>query len=511
MNEVEVFNAACRQHFYMFAVRAFREVEPGVTFETNWHIHCIAEHLQALFDGKLPEGKKRLCINIPPRSLKSYLGSIAFPAWVMGRLPHEKFINTSYNFPLAKEMAQNSRILMQSDWYKGLFPNTRIDDNQNEKHNFWTTQRGMYYSSAIQSVTGKGSSYVTLDDPINPKESFSETIRTETNSTIRSTLPTRFNDMRNAKWLMIMQRLHEDDPTGHFALLHPEQWHTLILPAENLTQQDITYTLGAHTWTMKPGELLFPVRLTREVLDQLKEDMGVYNYAGQMLQSPVPVGGGEFKDHWINYYGTITPKKMNIYILVDPSGGDELNKKKRKTSDFTAMLVIGLGPDKNYYLLDAVRDRLNPTERVELLFMLHQKWNELGGKPPKVGYEKYGMMADTHYIRERMKQDSYNFPLVELGGTMDKMDRIRRIIPDMQNGLWYYPPQLPYVDSEGRTIDLVREIIHSEMKTFPKSRFDDMIDAKSRIKDMDAVFPAAGLSMASKARRKPEESDWRAF
>jgi predicted phage terminase large subunit-like protein len=510
----DVLNALCRQKFDAFAQRAFQEVEPGVKYEWSWHIQCLAEHLQALYEDRLPDNKRRLCVNVPPRSLKSYLASIAFPAWVMGKEAHKKFICTSYGFGLAKEMAQKSRILVESDWYMQLFPETRIDPKQNEKHNFWTTQRGMYYSSALQSVTGRGADYVILDDPLNPKEAISDTVRNDTNATISSTIPTRFNDLRHSKWLMIMQRLHDDDPTGHFAL-KDDRWFMLKLPGENKTSKPFVYTLGDKTWRMEPGQLLFPQRLTREVLDELLEDMLPYNYAGQILQEPVPIGGGELREEWIQYYaqGAIKPKQMNVCILVDPSGGDlsDINKKKNKLSDWTAMMVVGLGQDNNYYLLDIIRDRLNPTERVNTLFMLHRKWNELCGKSPKVGYERYGMMADIHYIEEKKKQDAYHFPVIELGGQMKKEDRIRRLVPDMQNGRWLFPQSLIYIDGEGRRFDLVQELTKSEMPTFPRARFDDMLDALSRIyeSELNMVFPKPKVGMVGKSLREhPTADSW---
>ena len=502
ITDLEALDACCRDSFAAFAQKAFEIVEPGCEFEWNWHIDCIAAHLQALYEDKLPGGKKRLCINVPPRTLKSFLTSIAFPAWVIGREAHKKFICTSFNATLAKEMSQKSRLIFESDWYHRIFPNVEIDNRQNEKHNFWTTKRGMYYSSAIMSVTGRGADFVVLDDPINPKESGSPTIRTDINDTISKTIPTRFNDLRIAKWLLIMQRLHSDDPTGHFT--GDDRWFKLLLPGENLTGKTIRYELNGKVWKMEPGELLFPQRMTRQVLNDLRVDLGEYNYAGQVLQHPVPLGGGEFQSKWVQTYadGGLRPRDMNTWILVDAAGGEELNKKKKKLSDWTAMMVVGLAPDNNFYLLDIIRDRMNPTDRINMLFVLHRKWNALCGKPPKVAYEKYGMMTDTHYIQQKKKDDGYNFPLEEVGGRMNKEERIRRLIPDMQNGRWYFPAALHYVDGEGRKFDLVNEIYDSEMATFPRAKHDDMIDALSRIYDIDMIFPKPKLGTVAKARRK---------
>lgn len=489
-------------------MRAFRIIQPGTLMEWNWHLDCIGEHLEALLRGDLqPGGPQKLAINLPPRCLKSTFGSILFPAWGIGRNPSEQFICTSYKFELAKDMAMKCRDVMQDDWYKQCFPETRIDNTQNEKHNFRTTKMGMYYSAPIHSVTGKGASVVILDDPLNPMEAMSPTIRNNTNSVIRSTLPTRFNDPRKAKWLLIQQRLHDDDPTGN--LTKDGTWHTLKLPAE--AKKSYHIDLRGKEWVMEEGDLLFPTRLTPEVLEGFRRDMTEYNYVAQMLQEPIPVGGGEFKNEWIQYYTRTKPKEMNVYILCDAAGGDEMNKRKKKQSDYTAFVVVGLAPDKNYYLLDIVRDRLNPTERVETLFILHRKWNEICGRPPKVGYEKYGMMTDTHYIMKRQDEENYRFPLVELGGQMMKEERIRQLIPPMQRGQWYFPASLMYVDNEGRSIDLVRELVDGEMMTFPRSRFDDCLDGMSRVlsPELYAVFPDVKLDNSMyDDNTTPSSGDW---
>jgi len=225
-----------------------------------------------------------------------------------------------------------------------------------------------------------------------------------------------------------------------------------------------------------------------------------------------------FKEEWLQYYqkGGTKPREMNVYITVDPAGGVDLNKKK-KTSDWTVMAVIGLAPDNNYYLLDMIRDRLNPTDRIEALFMLHRKWNALCSKAPKVGYERYSMQSDVHYIREKQRTEGYNFPLVELGGQMIKEERIRRIIPDLQNQRWFFPESLTYIDSEERKFDLIAEM-RAEMASFPRAKHDDILDAISRIMDVELMltWPKMRATMASKAiaashSRDAQEDDWLAW
>ncbi len=505
MNDLEALDAACRDSFDVFAMRAFNTLEPGTKYEHNWHMDCIAEHMEAMYRGEI----KRLIINVPPRTLKSYMVARAYPAWVMGKKPSHKFISTSYGHEVTEQNAIACRRIMKSDWYKRCFPLTQISQEIDRNTHFETTQAGQYYAaSALSPITGIGCDTLLLDDLIKPMEAYSETIRSSTNQNIRTTLFSRLNDKRTGAICLIMQRVHEDDPTGH--LLKDGGWTLVKLPAEAKTS--VLITLGDKKWEMKEGDLLFPQRLSREILDQTMLDMTPMNYAGQMLQEPVPVGGGEFMPEWPNHYNplTIKPKGMNVYLLVDAAGGDETNKKKKKTSDRTAMAVIGLAPDNNYYLLDLVIDRFNATERIDMLFILHKKWNEICGKPPRVGYEKYGLMTDVHYAKKRMGEEGYNFQLIELGGRMAKEERIRRMIPDLQKGRWYFPDTLIYTDTEGRSIDMVKELLDSEMAVFPRARFDDGLDATTRIYDeeMQVLFPRIVKKSVYTTNGAPQKDEW---
>lgn len=495
----EYVDALYRTRFDAFAQRAFDIVRPNVPYEWNWHLGCIAEHLEAMYRGEI----SRLIINLPPRSLKSYLVSSTFPAWVLGKNPGAKFINTSYGLTVVEQNARNCKLILKSEWYKALFPGTRVDPDMDRILHFETTKRGQFYAdTALSTITGVGCEYMVIDDPIKPKEAFSDTIRSSTNENIRSTLLNRYDDKRIGKLLIVMQRVHEDDTTGN--LLKDGGYVHVKLPAE--TKKPVMISLGDKKWEMAADSLLFPARLGRKDLDELRVDMTELHYAGQYLQEPVPVGGGEFKPAWVQYYapGGCKPKEMNICILVDPAGGEDLNRKKRKSSDWTAMMVVGLAPDNNYYLLDMVRDRLNPTERIDMLFVLHRKWNQLSGRSPKVGYERYSMQSDIHYIQKKMQLDAYNFPLIEVGGTIMKEERIRQLIPDMQKMRWYLPQNLIYVDGEGRRFDLVQELVTSEMPNFPRARFDDMLDALSRIytPELSMVFPKQKIGTVAKARRE---------
>jgi phage terminase large subunit-like protein len=222
-----------------------------------------------------------------------------------------------------------------------------------------------------------------------------------------------------------------------------------------------------------------PVLLTPDQLAAKRRDQGPYIFACQMLQDPRADEAQGFVETWIKYYDDHHgATEMNRYILCDPAG------EKKKSNDYTAAWVVGLAPDKNIYLLDIVRDRLNLTQRADLIFKWHRKW-----QPYDVGYEKYGLMADIEHMEDRMERENYRFDIKQLGGSQPKNDRIRRLIPDFEQGRIYMPKTLYKTDYEGIARELINVFIEEEYKAFPVSIHDDMLDALSRMYDMELTWP----------------------
>lgn len=237
-----------------------------------------------------------------------------------------------------------------------------------------------------------------------------------------------------------------------------------------------------------------PVLWTQEVFDEKVRDMNSYVASCQLLQNPVADNMMGFKKEWLVYYNLIQKahrSRWNHYILVDPASS------KGKKSDYTVMAVIALAPDKNYYLVDGLRDRLNLTERTASLFSLVRKW-----KPLNVGYEKYGLQSDIEHIKYVQEVEGYRFRITELGGSAPKNDRIRRLTPLFEQGRFYLPKRLMFISSEGKAVDFVSTFIMSEYENFPVSTHDDMLDCMSRVVDEDlkAVFPK---DVSLQVKRRP--------
>jgi len=236
-----------------------------------------------------------------------------------------------------------------------------------------------------------------------------------------------------------------------------------------------------------------PVFFSKELLMEKRRDMGPYTFGSQMLQDPVADKAMGFKSDWLKYYEDLGPTEdWNKYLIVDPAS------KKKKTSDYTVMKVIGLAPDANYYLIDAIRDRLNLTQRAKRLFELHRKH-----RPLDVGYEEYGMQADIEHMLYMMEQEKYRFNITPLGGQVAKEDRIKTLIPKFEQRRIYLPKHLHFVDYEGKAQDYVQTFVDDEYLNFPVCIHDDMLDCMARILDpaLDAKFPEQKKPQAEAPRR----------
>lgn len=247
-----------------------------------------------------------------------------------------------------------------------------------------------------------------------------------------------------------------------------------------------------------------PVLWSRATVAEKRKAM-TFTFGAQMLLDPTADSKQGFQEAWLRYYEPskiLDARGMNRYLLVDAASD------KKKGSDYTAIAVIGCGADENYYLLDAVRDRLSLGERADAVFSLHRRW-----KPLAVAYERYGMMADVEYLRERQVRENYRFDITEVGGQMSKRDRIKRMGPVFEQGQFYLPETLIKENKEGIRRDIVHDFVRDEYLPFPVAVHDDLFDAISRIWDIGPAWPKPVVKedrYARTAARPRRASAWAA-
>lgn len=243
-----------------------------------------------------------------------------------------------------------------------------------------------------------------------------------------------------------------------------------------------------------------PVFLSKESLMEKRRDFGPYTFGSQMLQNPVADKAMTFKKEWLKFYETLgDTNKWNKYLIADPASA------KKTTSDYTVMAVIGLAPDNNYYLMAAIRDRLNLTERAARVFQFNRDYI-----PKKVGYEKYGLQADIEHMEYVMEQKNYRFDITPMGGQVSKEDRIKRLIPVFEQRRFYLPKRLTFVDYEMQTRDFVQLFIDDEYSAFPVCVHDDMLDCIARILDpiLNAEFPKPEKPRLSASHNHSQGLGW---
>lgn len=216
-------------------------------------------------------------------------------------------------------------------------------------------------------------------------------------------------------------------------------------------------------------------------LREKRKLMGPYTFGAQMLLNPKADAAQGFREEWLRFWQAQNTTGLNFYILVDPAS------KKKKTSDYTSMWVVGVGGDRNYYIVDGARDRMNLAERKRMLFLLHRTW-----RPRNVGYEEYGLQADIEHMQGEMARENYRFTITPLRGQIKKEDRIKRLIPVFEQGRIYLPESgIVRLNYEKQQVNIVRQFIDEEYLAFPVGKHDDALDCLSRILDpeLGVIFP----------------------
>jgi hypothetical protein len=268
--------ALLRNDFRAFVHKVFTTLTPGQAYVQCWHVEAIAWQLERVRRGEV----RRLIINMPPRSLKSIAASVAFPAFVLGRDPSRRIICVSYSGDLAKKHSNDFRAVLESPWYRSLFPNAQIGAFKNTETEIELTARGFRLATSVGgTLTGRGGDIIVIDDPLKPDDALSESKRSAANQWFTNTLLSRLDDKRTGAIVVVMQRVHIDDLTG-FLLDQSDDWEVVSLPAVAHCDEVIAIS-PARTYHRKAGEALSPEREPIHVLEALKLQIGSDAFSAQ--------------------------------------------------------------------------------------------------------------------------------------------------------------------------------------------------------------------------------------
>ena len=223
-------------------------LEPGNHYDHGWHIDEICRHLEAVADGRI----RNLLINIPPGHMKSMIVAVCYPAWMWLRRPNYRMLFASYSSDLSMRDSVKCRTLIQSDWYQELFqPDWALAGDQNVKSYYANTATGFRLALGVGgATTGFRGDLIVVDDPLNAKDQYSEPARKGCLFWWDQAYANRLNDMQKSARVVIMQRLHEEDLTGHILAQEEEKrkLHTQRESRRAATVPGYTPVPFAPTW-----------------------------------------------------------------------------------------------------------------------------------------------------------------------------------------------------------------------------------------------------------------------
>lgn len=445
MNNKGILYAACRNDLYAFMQKAFYEIDGSQEFKGNWHLELICDKLQQCLDGKI----KRLIINIPPRNLKSHIASITFPAYILGHSPSERIICVSYAQTLANDLSRKTRQLMETDFYKQVFK-TCLGD-KNTENMFETTSNGYRFATSVDgSLTGFGGNWIILDDPIKADDAQSEVKRNNVNNWYDNTLISRLNDKVNGVIIVVMQRLHIDDLTGH--LLKQDGWDLLSLPA--IAESDECFELSnGKTVGRKAGEALNPALEPLEILDSQRKLMPNYNFSAQYQQNPIPAKGNVINFDDFGFFDCC------------PAGAEtfqswDIALKDGKDNDYSVCITAKY-QDNLLYVENVQRFKLDMFLLVNKIREMHQHFrcNHLIIEDSSIS---------THLLQYIQRELSL-YP-IKYKPQGDKVTRANNASLFIKSGRVLLQRNATWLDD-----------FKSEINSFPNGKHDDQVDALTQL------------------------------
>lgn len=446
-----------------FVHEAWRILEPVSSLVWNWHLDLICEYLTLIRD----EDFKNVCgdlegiiFNVPPRTMKSLLITVFFPIWVWTTDPSRRFMFISYSEKLSTQHSTFRRSIIESEWYQkdwgSIFSLSR---DQNVKSHYENSSRGAMFSTGMQATaTGMGGDVLIFDDPLNPEQAISQVEREAVNLRFDTTFRSRINDPAKGVKIIIMQRLHELDLTGHVLARESSRWKHVSLPA--VAEKDNTWNSpsGKLLMTQKAGDLLWSARLPQSFLDSQRVGMGSWAYNGQYQQTPAPLDGGIIKRQWVRFYRQM-PEKFEFMVQswdCTFSGGRE--------NDFVAGQVWGRSCGKYFMLPYRTYDRLDFGPTMAAIKACHAKYPQ------------------AHAV---LIEDKANGPAIiselqkEIAGVVGvnpeggKLARAQATAPLWESGSIELP------DPQAFGCNWIEDYLHN-ICTFPKAAHDDDVDATSQ-------------------------------
>lgn len=442
----------CSRSLSTFTRAAWHIIEPGTQFVSGFHIDALSEHLTAVLLGQLRD----LIINIPPRHMKSILTSVMFPAFAWIKLPHLRWLFSSYAASLSIRDSVKCRRIIQSPWYQARFGHIyQLTSDQNAKEKYENNMTGHRIATSVDGAgTGEGGDIIVVDDPHKVSETESDTMRQRVIDWWDGEMTSRGNDPKKVAKIIIMQRIHERDLSGHL-LAKASGWEHLCLPGEYESARKKRTVIGWEDPRKTEGQLLWPERFGASELNKLKAELGSQRSAGQIQQRPAPAEGNIFKRPHFQFYKELPTDIDFMALSVD------LSFDAGATNSFAVFQVWGRRQAQKY-LIDQVRAQMAFPQQLMTFRALCAKWRNLNAK----WVEK---KANGDALISTVQAEIPGVIAVTPKGS--KEARAEAVSPQFEAGNIFLPdPTIaPWIN------DYIEEMV-----TFPNAANDDQVDATTQ-------------------------------
>lgn len=472
-----VLPAILRQDFSAFVEKCFHTLCPGDEYRHNWHIDYLCYELSPILSNQ----SVRLVVNMPPRSLKSLIVSVALPAWLLGHDPTMRVIVASYSDDLSRKHARDFRAVVESKWYRNAFPRMHVG-RKNTESELTTTAQGFRLATSIDgTLTGRGGDVIIVDDPIKPADAASEVARTRVNEWFESTLLSRLDDKEKGNILIVMQRLHEDDLAGH--VFAKGLYKQISLPAIAVEAQEFDIGPG-NVYRRKAGEALHPERESVETLIRVKAGVGSHIFAAQYQQSPVPKEGNLIRRDWLRPYKQLPALKDFDRIVVSWDTAHKVGHG----NDYSVGTVWGV-KSRHSYLIDVCRGRW------EFPDLLRQESNVSTEYRPNVILIEDANSGTA--LIQTLQQKGYR-TVIPIKAKLDKVIRASQQCPQIEAGNLMLPEIAPWLAD-----------FESELLAFPNGKFDDQVDSTMQFLQWAAEQAARPKLIIVPPAGEVRESPWK--
>ena len=405
------------------------------------HHKIIADKFNKIAEGKI----KRMIINMPPRHTKSEFASNMLPAWMIGRKPDLKIIQTTHTTELAVRFGRKAKTLIDSPEYQEIFK-TRLREDSQAAGKWETEQGGEYYAAGVGSaITGRGADLLIIDDPHSEQDALNADALEKAYEWYTSGPRQRLQP--GGTIVVVMTRWSLKDLTGALIKAQKEvksdQWEVIEFPA-----------------IMPSGEPVWPQYWKLDELEKVQASLSIPKWNAQWMQNPTSEAGAIIKKEWWRVWDDeeIPPLKHVIQSY-------DTAFLKKQTADYSAITTWGVFyPEEdgaaNLILLDSLKGRYEFPELRREALQQYDYW-----KPETVVIEsKASGLPLTAELRQM------GIPVVNFTPSKgnDKHARVNSVAPLFESGVIWAPDK-----------KFAEEVIE-ECAAFPYGDHDDLVDSMTQ-------------------------------